>query len=375
MRLSRGSRWFVAFGLLAVAGIAAGVWYLDTNVFVDDVEPGQPIEYTVQRGASVRFVGDELAELGVVRSAFAFRSAAEEAALETVLQPGVFELETGMATDEVVELLAAGPVAPPSIRFTVQEGLTVALSLERLAEQFPGHEVEDYEEVLDARRDVELDDEYVSLDGLLRIPDWVPDPADAASGTEPFEGLLWPETYEVDDTASPQAVLQRMIDQLDVELAAVPEDLRAEAEGREEDLYELLILASLIERETAVDAERGQIAGVIRNRLDDGMRLQIDATVVYALGGGPRDIVLFEDTEIDSPYNTYRIDGLPPTPISGVSRASFQAAFAPEETEFFFYVLAPECDGSHVFTENLDAHNVAVQEFRENNRCQDGEIG
>lgn len=373
MRLSRGSRWFLAFALLGAAGVAAGVWWLDTSVFVEDVEPGQPVEYTVQRGASVRFVGEELEELGVVRSAFRFRTAAEDADLAATLQPGVFQLETGMDIEDAIAVLAAGPSAPPTIVFTVQEGLTVAQTLERLAEQFPGHEVEDYRELLDARRAVDLEDEDASLAGLLRVPDWIPDPAGVDDGLEAFEGLLWPQTYEVDDLATPQQVLQRMLDQLDVELAAVPDELRAEVE--DEDLYELLILASLIERETRVDDERPLVAGVISNRLTQGMQLQIDATVVYALGGGARDIVTLEDLEVDSPYNTYRIEGLPPTPISGVGTAAFRAAFAPAETEFLFYVLDPACDGSHVFAQTFEEHQTNVAAFRESNRCQDGQVG
>jgi UPF0755 protein len=177
----------------------------------------------------------------------------------------------------------------------------------------------------------------------------------------------------VEDVATPLEVLQRMVDQLDVELAAVPEELREGVE--DDDLYELLILASLIERETRVDDERPLVAGVISNRLAQGLRLQIDATVVYALGGGPRDIVTLEDLEVDSPYNTYRVDGLPPTPISGVGTAAFQAAFAPADTPFLFYVLDPACDGTHVFAETLEEHQVNVAAFRENNRCQGGQLG
>lgn len=373
MRLSRGSRWFLAFGMLAVAGLAAGVYYLDTEVFVDEVEPGQPVEYTVQRGASVRFVGDELAELGIVRSSFRFRSAAEEVDLASSLQPGQFELETGMEPEEAVSVLEDGPLAPPSIVFTVPEGLTVAQTLERLAEQFPSHEVEDYEEVLAARRAVDLEETEVSLAGLLTVPEWVPDPAAVDEDLQAFEGLLWPQTYEVADTASPLEVLQRMVAQLDVELAALPEPLREGVPA--EDLYDKLILASLIERETRVDEERDLVAGVIQNRLDEGVPLQIDATIVYALGGGPRDVVLLEDLELDSPYNTYQIEGLPPTPISGVGTAAFQAAFDPAETDFLFYVLAPECDGSHVFAETFEEHQANVAAFRESNRCQDDQIG
>jgi UPF0755 protein len=367
MALSRGSRWFVAFGLLALAGVAGGLWWADTNLFADDVEAGQPVEYTVERGQSVRGVGEELAEIGVLRNPVRFRLAADDAGLAEQLQPGQFELETGMDVEAVIEVLAAGPIAPPTVRFTVQEGLTVDQTLARLDAQFEEFSVEQFRAVLDERRAA-----GENGPGLLRLPEWIPEPGDVEPGFEAFEGVLWPQTYEVEDTAEPLQVLQRMVEQLGSELARIPEEQRARLD--EAGLYDRLITASLIERETRVNEERGTVAGVITNRLEAGMRLQIDATVVYALGGDATDIVSLEDTEIDDPYNTYRIEGLPPTPISGVGTAALQAAFAPEDVPFVYYVLAPECDGTHRFAETLDEHNANVAAFREGNRCQDDEL-
>jgi UPF0755 protein len=414
--LSPGSKWFMAVGLLVVAAGAAGIWWLDNNVFVPDVEPGQEVEYEVSRGQTVRAVGEDLAELGVVRSAVRFRLAAEDAGLAQVLQPGTFEFLTGMTNEEAIEVLAAGPLAPPTVRFTVQEGLTVAQTLERLADQFVDHSVSDFRDVLDAR--IEAGENGA---GVLQLPDWVPEPADmVADDIEPFEGLLFPETYDVADDAGPQAILQRMIDQLTTTVNNLPDDLLARVDTRpypratdEEDgeddgeaaddpadddadadaeadgdaeaaeeleglggrrLYDALIVASLIERETRVDDERGVIAGVIENRLADGMRLQIDATVVYAMGGGPTAIVLLEDLEVDHPANTYQIDGLPPTPIAGAGAASFRAALDPADVPYFFYVLDVACDGSHVFAETGDEHDTNVAAFRDAGRCQE-ELG
>ena len=390
MRLSRGSRWFLAWVVLLVAAGAGGLWWVDQNLLGDDIEPGQPVEYTVERGASVGSVGDDLAELGVVSSGFRFRTAAEQADLTAQLQPGVFELETGMTHEEAVEVLAAGPVAPPTIRFTVTEGLTVEQTLASLADQFEAHEVAGFREVLDQRQaageavaeaaaavEADEDDEEAerdladaerALESALTLPDWFPEPAELdGPGIEPFEGVLWPQTYDIDDRADPQQILQRMVDQLEVEFAALPEDV---VEGLDdEDRYELLILASLVERETRVDAERGTVAGVIHNRLEEDMRLQIDATVVYALGGGPRDQVTFDDLEVDSPYNTYENDGLPPTPISGVGTAALQAAAEPEDVPYRFYVLDAACDGTHRFAETGEEHQENVEAFREADRC------
>jgi UPF0755 protein len=404
--LSRGSKWFMAFGLLFVAAGAAGIWWLDNNVFVPDVEPGQAVEYEVSRGQTVRAVGEDLADLGVIRSAVRFRLAAEDAELSQTLQPGTFQFETGMSNEEAIEVLAAGPEAPPTLRFTVQEGLTVEQTLARLADQFNDFSVSDFRDVLDAR--IEAGE---NVSGGLQIPEWVPEPAEVvADDIEPFEGLLFPETYDIADDAGPQAILQRMIDQLTTTVNNLPEELLArvdtnpyprasdDEEGDEDGdaddadgegdaeaaddlegiggrpLYDALIVASLIERETRVDAERDVIAGVVENRLADGMRLQIDATVVYAMGGGPTAIVLLDDLEIDHPANTYQIDGLPPTPIAGAGAASLRAALDPADVPYFFYVLDAACDGSHVFAETGDEHDTNVAAFRDAGRCQE-ELG
>jgi UPF0755 protein len=401
MALSRGSRWFLASGLLVLAGVAGGLYWADQNLFASDIEAGQPVEYTVQRGASVRAVGEDLHELGVFSEhPFRFSSRAEDAELSTTLQPGVFEFTTGMALDQVIDVLAAGPLAPPSLRVTVPEGLTIAQTLERLAATFEAYEVEDFRAVLDEQVDAMLaaaeaaeaaseegDDGDDGEEGEdlpspppmpLQLPDWWPSPAELGSVREPLEGLLWPQTYDIDDQAEPQEILQVLVDQLRREVDAVPAEQREAAAEAGRDEYQTLILASLIERETRVDDERDQVAGVITGRLADGMRLQIDATVVYALGEDATQIVTLEQLEVDSPHNTYRIDGLPATPIAGVGTASLLAAFQPAETTARFYVLDPACDGRHVFADTAEEHQTNVQAFRDAGRCleadEDGDL-
>jgi UPF0755 protein len=373
-RLSRSSKWFIAAALVVVAAIAGGLWVLDGRLNplgAPDVDPGEPVEVTVEPGSSVRAVGEQLAELGVVSSAFRFRTAAEEADLAASLQPGSFELETGMGEDAAISALAAGPIGgiDGGIRFTVQEGLTVAQTLERLDEQFDDLSVDDFRAVLDER--VAAGE---NAEGVLELPDWVPEPGDAGEEViEPFEGLLFPQTYDVSDDATARDILQRMLDQLITTANALPQEEVDVLEAQGLDRYEGLVLASLIERETRVDTEREEVSGVIANRLEDGMRLQIDASAQYA-AGNPTDQVANVDTSIDSPYNTYQIDGFPPTPISGVGEASFLAAYRPGETTARYYVLDPECDGTHRFAETLDEHNANVRAFRDGGRCAE-EIG
>jgi UPF0755 protein len=366
VRLSRGSKGFLAFVVLALAGLGVGLLWLDDRLGRDDDEEatvvaGQPVELTVEPGQSVRSVGEDLEELGVIGRLRPFLAAAEDADLPSRLQPGAFELETGMEPDAAVEVLLAGPLNAGEGRFTVQEGLPVEVTLERLAAQFEAYDVEDFRTVLDERTEA-----GGNADGLLRLPEWAPEPAEAGEEViEPYEGLLFPETYEVASDASALQVLQRMVDQLE----QVMQDASQAQGAAELEPYQALIKASLIERETRVDDERRTVAGVIENRLEEGMRLQIDATVLYARGEHT-DRVLFEDTEIDSPYNTYQVDGLPPTPISGSGRAAIQAAFDPEDVTYRYYVLDPACDGTHVFADTLEEHNRNVAAFREAGGCR-----
>ncbi|WP_052667327.1 endolytic transglycosylase MltG [Nitriliruptor alkaliphilus] len=368
-RLSRGSRNFLIALVVGIVAVVVAVLLIgdQLNPLGDNgVEPGQPVELTVEPGQSVRAVGERLVELGVVSSGLRFRVAAEDADLASVLQPGTFALETGMSNDEAIEVLAAGPTegVGNDVRFTVQEGLTVDQTLARLAEQFDDHTVEDFRTVLDERTAAGS-----NTDGVLQLPDWVPEPAEVGDEVlEPYEGLLFPQTYDVRRDATARDVLQRMVDELARAADGVDEAERDALEARGLSRYEGLILSSLIERETRVDDERETVSGVIANRLEDGMRLQIDATVLYARGE-PTDRVLIEDTQIDSPYNTYQVDGLPPTPISGVGNASFLAAYRPGETTARYYVLAPECDGTHRFADTLDEHNENVRAFRATDGC------
>jgi UPF0755 protein len=173
-----------------------------------------------------------------------------------------------------------------------------------------------------------------------------------------WEGLLFPDTYEFASSAAPQAILQRMASTMEQRVNSVDwsawKDLGYAP-------YEGIVLASLIETEVLLDVERPVVSSVIHNRLEIGMKLDIDATVLYALG--TRDITQF-DRDISSPYNTYVVGGLPPTPIASPGRASLEAAAAPDLTPFFFYVLS-DLEGHHAFAETIEEHNNNVEIARD----------
>jgi UPF0755 protein len=347
----------LVLGTLILAAAAFAFWPSGEGGRGSTAGPaGTPVVYEVRSGQSVRSVGDELAELDVIGSTLRFRRVAEEAGLAAVLRPGRFALLTGMSAEDAVAVLKAGPfegVRRPTVRVQVIEGVMIGEALETIASQLPSVTLEELEGVVEATR--------TGGAGGLTLPGWWPDVTDAPSGVDLLEGVLWPETYEVFADADARTVLQRFVDQTVREMERIA-DGDVEVLGAVRTRHELMTIASLIERETQVEAERTLVSGVIHGRLADGMRLQLEATLSYAKGD-LRAVPLAIDREIDSPYNTYRIAALPPGPISGVGRASLTAAAQPEETQYRFYVLTPECDGRHVFSITLAEHTRHVNAF------------
>ncbi len=196
----------------------------------------------------------------------------------------------------------------------------------------------------------------------MTLPDWVPAEGRPDSDVA-FEGLLWPATYDFELDASPTDILQRLIDQTAQVMAEIPEDEVADAAEAGVSQYDALIIASMVEREARVPEDRPLIAAVIRNRIDDGMRLQIDATSDYAEATA--------GSAEGSPYNTYEVDGLPPTPISGARAQALQVAMSPpQDVTYRFYVLSDACDGSHVFADTFEEHEVNVAAYRAVGECE-----
>lgn len=352
MKLSRGPR-LLLVGLAVVVVVAAGGIGYVSYLLAGEAGPGDPVTVEVSKGQTAAQVGEELDRRGVIRSALVFRLVARSRGLDQRLVAGTYELETGMSVDEAIAALEAGPTPPETLRVTVEEGLTVAQTLERLAAQTP-HDVADFRRVLQARD--------------LELPGWVPAlDSFGPDVRQPYEGLLFPETYRFLADATAREILQRMVDQLEGVMAGILGGEDQAAAAADLDRYQTLILASLVEREAQTPEDRPRVSAVLRNRLARDMLLQVDATVLYALGEH-KDRVLNQDLQVASPYNTYRPPpGLPPTPIAAPGEASLRAAFAPADVRYLYYVLRCGEQG-HAFARTLEEHNSNVAEFR---RCPD----
>jgi UPF0755 protein len=293
----------------------------------------------IPAGSTAEDIGAILAAQGVVRSALEFEVAVRNNEAASRLQAGTYGLETLMDPSEVVAVLVVGPVAD-TYRVTVIEGLRVSEILTRLSE-VSGRPYAEFEQAL---LEGEVDTSLREMPAEPGLADW--------------EGLLFPDTYEFTRSASPASILQRLASTMEQRVDSIDWSV-LEASGFSP--YDGLIIASLIETEVLLDDERPTVSSVVHNRLALGMKLDIDATVLYALG--TRDISQF-DNEVDSPYNTYLVNGLPPTPIAGPGRASLEAAAAPADTEFLFYVLS-DLEGHHAFAATIEEHNANVARARE----------
>jgi UPF0755 protein len=308
------------------------------------VEEGIELQVEVPAGSTASGISTLLVDEGVIADAGDFEAAIKERGVEDQLKAGIYTMITGSDFDQLIDMLVAGPDPTDVYLVTVIEGLTIEDTLASLAEQTT-YTVDQLAAPL--------------LDGTVTSP-YLPD--EAPEGQEDlvrWEGLLAPDTYEFRVDAPPEVIVRRMADTLAQRVSgtdwSVIEELGLEP-------YDGLIIASLIEKEAKLDDERPLIASVIFNRLSSGIALQIDATIIYALGVNPGEVTL-ADLEVDSPYNTYLYPGLPPTPIGGVRPASLSAAAAPAETDYYYYVLINN-DGTHGFSETLEEHNRKKEEAK-----------
>jgi UPF0755 protein len=363
--------------LLAIA--FAGVVGWGQRQWVADGPLEQAIFFEVPRGASLRAVSEDLAEAGAVSSAMIFRLGTEYADRAGDLRFGSYEIPAGASMDTVLEIATAG--GPSSFRYAATYVLRIDGTGElRLRERVPGSgEIVElatfsYEDGLPEIYSDLVEREQITV-YRVAIPEGLTswqivqglNRADFLSGEVadiPAEGALAPDTYEVRRGEDRNDILARM--------QAAQEAILAEVWAQRVDGLpistpeEALILASIIEKETSVPDERRQVASVFVNRLNRGMRLQTDPTVIYGVTNGRGVLgrgIRQSELQDDNPWNTYVIDGLPPTPIANPGRAAIEAAVNPDTTPYVFFVA--DGTGGHAFAETLEEHNENVARWRQ----------
>ncbi|MGZ8630575.1 MAG: endolytic transglycosylase MltG [Actinomycetota bacterium] len=292
------------------------------------------VSFTVEEGATAERVVGDLANEGVIPcGGFVGNLLMRGTGKSAEIRAGTYSLTTGMTLDEAVEVLTIPPKQIPTADVLIPPGYR----LTQIAEA-----VEDALGIPAERFSARLDE------GKFDRPQALPAGAS-------LEGFLWPETYRIPERDEADAVIQRLLDQFAEETANLPWD---NAEELGVTPYEIVVIASMIEKEAAVQADRPLIAGVIYNRLREGMTLGIDATLLYD-DPTPDGELSTADIETDGPYNTRIRTGLPPTPIASPYLWSLRAALDPVDTPYFYYVLCGN-DGAHRFAVTYDEHLANV---------------
>ncbi|HEX6237968.1 MAG TPA: endolytic transglycosylase MltG [Acidimicrobiales bacterium] len=343
----RGCRTLLAvLALLVVGGVVGGffTWRWAREQIDPPGSPGETVIVEIEPGFSTAQIGDVLEENGVIRNAFVWQWYTRVNRVSSI-QAGQYEMQRGSSYDEAIEALEAGPLPPDAETVTIPEGFTVGQIVARLTDAEEGVEGFAAPAVLAALNDPALRSEYV--------PD----------GQTSLEGTLFPETYRIEEGDDEAALVARMVDQFDAVMGDLDARSRAHAVGLSP--YEVVVVASLVEKETRVDEERAMVARVIYNRLDRNEPLGIDATSCYEKDEDPCTLTAAE-LESDSPYNTRTRPGLPPTPIASPGRASLEAALNPADGDWLYYVLDADGDGAvHIFTADYDEFVEAKR------RCED----
>jgi UPF0755 protein len=328
----RGLRIFLVLVLLFIVIVGAGAGYVAWAM--GGTPNGAPVRVIIPEGSTGSQIASILEKAKVVRSALVFRLIARYRGVSTDLKPGAYDLRVGMGVTAALNALRNG-VPLKVFRFTIPEGKTipeiaaiVGKNTKITAAQF-----------LAAVRS-----------GRHRLPIM-------PKGSTNLEGLLFPKTYEIVEKTTADELVEMMLHQFTVDTAGLD---FSKAAAHHLTLYQIVTVASLIEREAKIERDRPLIASVIYNRLARPMRLQIDATVEYAilLQTGHYKFPLTTDdyTNVKSPYNTYLHDGLPPAPIASPGLAALQAALNPATTDYYYYVLTSD-QRSHCFARNQEEFN------------------
>lgn len=323
-------------GLTLVAAILIGGWLVvDYRAFLrTPLQVGEKgMDLVVEPGMSLRAVAQELADKQALRTPYYLMLLGRIEQKSHRIQAGEYRITEGTTPPALLDMLIAGRVQLHS--FTIVEGWTFAQLRDALAR-----------DPTLKRTLSELDDDSV----MERL---------GHPGEHP-EGRFLPETYHFPRGTTDAEFLQRAY-------GAMAQRLEEEWQGRADDLplkspYEALILASIVEKESAVASERTRIAGVFVRRLQQNMRLQTDPTVIYGMGDRYQGNIRRSDLRRDTPYNTYTRAGLPPTPIAMPSAESLHAALHPADGDDLFFVS--KGDGTHVFSSNLNEHNRAVIKYQ-----------
>ena len=322
--------------------LASSVEKVDTSSNVNS-STIEIIQISIESGASASDISSQLASEGVISSQLAFELYLRNENLTDKLRAGDYEIPNNLEFSEITTILLKGPPLK-TYTITIPEGLWISETLLAISSQ-TGF---DYDLLKNSLLSGQVKSKNLYLNDPSELYNW--------------EGLLYPNTYQIDVESNGEEILQIMVD----ELESVTERLMNEYDLPSwlSSYNELFTVASLVEAESKLQEDRPLVSSVVKNRLNDNMLIQIDATVLYALQTRKSQVLLV-DLQIDSPYNTYKYLGLPPTPISGFGERSLKAVLETPENDYLYYLLTDK-NGKMSFTNDytdfINMKNKAKEE-------------
>lgn len=331
-------KWILTFALLLAIVFAAifGFKAYNKSMYKPvDINDTSLYEFSISKGSSLSTVASSLYDMNLIKNGSAFISRVEELGLESEIQSGKFKLSRSMDVDQVINELTKKPDVDmaSNVKLVIPEGFERKLIAERIEELGLGSS----QKFMELTEDKGIYEEEFPF--LKTLPQG-----------QSLEGFLFPATYEVSASEGEESLIKRMLTAFEVRM----EQNFNQGSYNGLDLNQMITLASIIEREIKIDDERPLASSVFYNRINQGMRLQSCATVQYIIGER-KAVLTNEETQIDSPYNTYINEGLPPAPIASPGMKSIMAAINPADTEYLFFVKTGE-DGSHSFSKTYEEH-------------------
>ncbi|MEN2465062.1 endolytic transglycosylase MltG [Ornithinibacillus sp. FSL M8-0202] len=339
----------VIFTIIIILAIGGIVGYNYVKSALEPVDPGneQGVEIEIPLGSSTSSIANILEENEIIKNSMIFRFYIKFKN-ESDFQAGNYTFTKSMTIDEIIESLKSGRITKePVYRVTIPEGLTIEEIASIYADKLPITEEEFLEKVTDEAYINQLIEQYSILTEDILNPEL----------RFALEGYLFAATYDFYQEDPPvELIIENMLDKSQAVISQYVDSISE----RGLSLHEAVTMASIVEKEAVTEDQRKKIAGIFFNRLEIGMPLQTDPTVLYAIGGH-KEKVLLSDLEVDSPFNTYQINGLPIGPISNFSESALESTINPEESDFYYFLH--DEDGNIYYSETLEEHNAYKSQY------------
>lgn len=327
--------------LILIAFISILVIKVSSDIKAPFKVKGENVKFSVNEGDNLFNVVSRLKEKELIKNEFLFKVYIKNNNLNTNIKPGEYCLNNDTSIRSFVEMLNKGSKESSLLKITIPEGYDIE-QIAKLMEE----------------KGIISSKEFINSCKKYKVPSYIKSNSKAKYA---LEGYLFPDTYEFNKNVTGEEIIDKMLNQFQL----IVKDIEKESSSKIDDMQKIIIIASIIEKEARIDEDRAKIASVIYNRLNKNMMLQVDATVLYALGEHKSKLT-YDDLKIKSPYNTYVTNSLPPGPICSPGVESIKAALFPVKTNYVFYVL--EDEKKHFFTNNYNDFLKAKERYKNINK-------